>query len=439
MNSSTDGACFCSKAELELFSTPPVNVSMERGDFAIHRTLASLTDTSPLEFFVPGSPEEYVDLGRTRLYVKLKIVKLDGSNPDAAAKLSTANLLLHSLFTQVDCKLNQKLVSPSVNTYPYKAYLETLLAHGRESKTTWLESEMYHQDGPPSDSHDPTAGGANPGLVARRNRIKVGKTVELVGRPHVDIFQQDKYLLNGVDMSLKFIRSPSLFHLISDDASGFKAVIMDAALYVRKVKINPSISLEHHKTLDQGITAKYPLRRGVVTTFTVPAGNLSFNKENLITGQLPRRVIIGFVTNEAFNGTSKTNPFEFKNLDLSYLTLSTDSQQFPSQPLTPNYEASEATHAFYQLYSGLGLVNSNSGLNIDLASFQEGHTLYPIDLTADQAEGSHVDPIKYGNLRMEAHFRIPLVKPINCICYAEYDNMLQIDKARNIVTDFASS
>ena len=67
MNAKDTGACFCSKAELELFTTPPINVSMERGDFAVHRTLATITETSPLEFFVPGGPEEYIDLGRTRL------------------------------------------------------------------------------------------------------------------------------------------------------------------------------------------------------------------------------------------------------------------------------------------------------------------------------------------------------------------------------------
>ena len=151
----TDTQCFCSKSELELFATPPVNVAMERGDFVTHRTIATITDTSPLEFFVPGSPEEYVDVGRTRLQLKIKVVKTDGSAPAQDAKLSTTNLTLHSLFSQVDCKLNQKLISPSSNTYPYKAYLETVLAHGPESKSTWLASEMYYEDSGKAEGFDP--------------------------------------------------------------------------------------------------------------------------------------------------------------------------------------------------------------------------------------------------------------------------------------------
>ena len=434
-----DGTCFCSKAELDLFATPPVNVSMERGDYAVHRTLATITETSPLEFFVPGSPEEYIDLGRTNRRLQLKIVKAsDGSNPAGNATLSTVNLLLHSLFSQVDCKLNQKLVTPSINTYPYKAYLETLLAHGHDSAQTWLAAEMFYPDSGDVNEHDP-AQNTNPGLVSRNARVKEGRVVELVGRPHIDVFQQDKYLLNGVDISLKFTRANKAFTLMSDHPEHYRINILEAALYVRKVKINPTISIEHNKTLQQGITAKYPLRRGVVNTFTIPQGNLSYNKENLITGQLPRRIILGFVTNRAFNGHGQNNPFNFQNLRLNYLTVNTDNQQFPSQPLQPNYANEETVREFHQLYSGLGLINSNSGVGVTLDQFMKGHTLYAIDLTPDMAEGPHVDPIKYGNLRLEAHFETALTNPINCICYAEYDNMIQIDSARNVIADFAPS
>ena len=219
---SPDSQCQCSKAELDLFTTPPVNISMERADYVTHRPLASLADGGPIEFHVPGSAQDYIDIGRSKLKLKVKISKADGSNLGDGAKISTTNLLLHTLFPQVDCKLNEKLVTPSINTYAYKAYLETLLSHPRESKETWLQSEFYHQDHPPIDSNDPTAEGANPGLVTRSEKISKSKIVELVGRPHIDILQTDRYLLNGVDMSMKFTRSASNFHLIGPDVQGLK-------------------------------------------------------------------------------------------------------------------------------------------------------------------------------------------------------------------------
>ena len=263
--------------------------------------------------------------------------------------------------------------------------------------------------------------------------------MELIGRPHVDIFQQDKYLLNGVDMSLRFTRAAKEFVLTADDVSGYMIDIQEAALYVRKVKINPTISIAHHKTLQQGITAKYPLRRGVVSTFTIPQGNHSYNKENMLTGQLPRRIVVGFVGNKGFNGSSKLNPFNFRHYRLDYLMFNTDTQQFPSQPLKPDFANKETVREFYEMYSGMGLNNSRSGVDINLEDFMAGYTLYAIDLTADMSEGAHIEPVKYGTLRMDAHFAAPLAEPVNCVCYAEYDNMIQIDLARNIVTDFAAS
>ena len=412
---------------------------MQRGDHALHRPIATVTDTSPIEFFVPGSPEDYIDLGRTRLVVTLKVTKADGTDMADDAKVSTVNLLLHSLFSQVDCKLNQKLVSPSQNTYPYKAYLETVLAHGKESKSSWLACEMFYPEEKDPTGFDPTAGTADEGLKARNKRILKSRTVELVGRPHVDIFQQDKYLLNGVDLSLRFIRASKEFTLMGDDIANYNISMTDASLYVRKVKLNPAIALEHQKSLQQGITAKYPLRRGVVSTFTIPRGVHSHNKENVTTGQLPRRIIIGFVTNEAFNGGIKLNPFYFQHFKVEYLAFNTDNQQFPTQPLKPNFTKLETVSEFYQMYSGLGLTNSDGGLNISLAQFMAGYTLYALDLTPDMAEGNHIEPVKYGNLRMEVKFGGGLQQPINCICYAEYDNMIQIDQARNIITDFGTS
>ena len=220
--------CQCSKSELDLFTTPPINISMDRGDYTSHHPIATLTDSAPIEFFVPGSPEEYIDLGRTRLLVRAKITKGDGSNIAQDAKVSTVNLLLHSLFSQVDCKLNEKLVTPSVNTYPYKAYLETILAHGPESTDSWLEAELFHRDTQPMNAHDHTADPTNEGLMKRHAKIAQSVVVDMVGRPHVDIFQQDRYLLNGVDMSLKFIRSAKQFHLMTATPNDFKLQILDA-------------------------------------------------------------------------------------------------------------------------------------------------------------------------------------------------------------------
>ena len=94
--------CTCSKSELELFTAPPVNVSMEKGDTISHQPIAALTDNAPIEFHISASSEEYIDLGRTELYVKLKVTNVDGTNLAQGTHAAPVNLSLHSLFSQVN-------------------------------------------------------------------------------------------------------------------------------------------------------------------------------------------------------------------------------------------------------------------------------------------------------------------------------------------------
>ena len=56
------------------------------------------------------------------------------------------NLFLHSLFSEVDISLNDTQITSSNNTYPYRAYLETLFSYGPDAKASQLSSSMYYKD-----------------------------------------------------------------------------------------------------------------------------------------------------------------------------------------------------------------------------------------------------------------------------------------------------
>ena len=431
--------CECSKVELDLFSVPPLNTSMERSNQCIYHPISSLSDSGPIEFNVSGSSDEYIDLGRTMLYIKLQVTKKNGESLEDTAKVAPVNLLLHSLFSQIDIKLRDTLITPSVHTYPYKAYLETLLSYGTDAKESQLSSELWNADVGGFNVLDPYGDtNNNTGMKNRASYIAKSKTLELMGRPHCDIFLQDRYLINGVDMYVKLIRSNEMFHLMSADEN-VVTKILDAHLHVRKVKIHPTIALQHGKLLDQGTTIKYPIRRSIVSSFTIPTGNLSFNKENVVSGQIPRRIVIGFVNNAAFNGSFKINPFNFQHYHLDYLSLNTGSQNFPSQALKPDFENEDYMRSYMTLFEGTGMLNTDRGHGVTRQQFLCGYTLYAFDLTPDMCEGSHLDPIKYGNLRMEVHFKKALPHTINAVIFSEYDNLIQIDRARNVITDFTSS
>ncbi|KAJ8048765.1 hypothetical protein HOLleu_01212 [Holothuria leucospilota] len=68
-------SCECAKSELDLFTIPPTQTSIERGDWKEYRPLSTNNTGGPIEFFVSGSGEEYIDLDQTQLYVRAKITK----------------------------------------------------------------------------------------------------------------------------------------------------------------------------------------------------------------------------------------------------------------------------------------------------------------------------------------------------------------------------
>ena len=113
--------------------------------------------------------------------------------------MAPANNWLHSLFSQVDIYLNG--TTPSTNMYPYHAYIETLLSYGSEAKETQLTSQLWYKDtGGRKDAVNIVDEDVmNRGLVSRRAHVTQSRVVDMMGRLHVDLFLQDRYLLNGVD------------------------------------------------------------------------------------------------------------------------------------------------------------------------------------------------------------------------------------------------
>ena len=76
----------CTKSELDLFSVPPTQISLEKGHWIDHQPVSSVTDGGVITFLSPGT-EDYVHLARTILVVRAKVTKPDGTNLGADEKV----------------------------------------------------------------------------------------------------------------------------------------------------------------------------------------------------------------------------------------------------------------------------------------------------------------------------------------------------------------
>ena len=430
-------SCECLKSELFLFEIPPTQTTIESSHCVQYKPISSLTDDSPIEFVLPGNGEEYIDLAHTMLSLRVSL-KATSEIPDTATAqkkyVGPVNNFMHSLFNQVDVFFNQKPVSPPTNAYAYRAYIETLLNYGPSAKNSHLTSVLWYGDTPEKmdDGQD-----ANAGLVARRKLLSTTKSVDLIGHLHCDVFNQEKLLVNGVEVRVRLVRSRDSFCLM-DPIGLYSVHIEEATLLVRRVKISPSVLLAHAQSLSK-TTAKYPLTRVEVKAITMHSGIHGETLDNIILGQLPKRIIIGFVNNKAFNGDRAFNPFNFEHFNINFLCLYVDGVQVPSKPLQPNFRDNRYIDAYHTLFSGTGVHFLNQGNQISRESYPNGYCLFAFDLTPDLSanECTHWNLVKHGSVRLDVRFGEPLANTVNCIVYAEYDNILEIDASRQTIIDFS--
>lgn len=435
----------CLKSELDLFSLPPTQTSIESSQWIYYKPVTSLADDAPIEFVIPGHGEDYLDLTHTMLSLRIRVETTPLAGATAATsggnvyKVGPVNHMLHSMFNQIDVYFNQKLVSPPNNAYAYRAYIEALLNYSSAAKESHLTSSLWDADTPGMMDEHVNSATPNSALVRRARYIHDELALDLMGHLHCDVFNQDKFLINGVEVRMRLVRSKDSFCLMETNSTS-KISILDASLLVRRAKISPGVLLAHARMLSK-TTAKYPLTRVEVKTFTIHAGLVGESVDNVILGQLPKRVIVGFVDNRAFNGDRKYNPFNFKNYDINFFSLYVDGVQIPSRPLQPNFSKNAPLYveAYQTLFSGTGIHFLNEGNSINRENYANGYTLFAFDLTPDLSANcaGHWNLVKHGSLRLEVRFEKPLTTTVNCIVYAEFDNVLEIDSSRQVIVDFA--
>ena len=422
--------------KLALFTLPVTDTGVEQVEYVEYRPVSQIGEGSCVEFNVSKNSIRYIDLKKTRLQTKFQILKEDNTKIGniKTDPVSTINIPFHSLWRQVDVSLQQKDIGADVgNNYAYKAYLDTLLGRGVESKESQLTSILYYEDDAGNmDEADPEAEtGANSGLFERAKYTQNSKVVVVEGSIAHDLFQSERYLLNGVELDIKLWPTRNEFVLMtSETTKKYKVKIVDAVLQLATVKVNPGVLVGHAEALLKR-PALYPLKRSSIKTFTVGKGQYSSTVENVFDGEVPEKVLVAMTSSTAYSGSLTKNPFNFKNYLCNYLGLFVEGQSVPAKPLQPNFAAdsTDSVNAYLTLFEGM---TENQGLDFDRDDYTKGYTIYALNI--DQTLSKESLALKRrGHTRLDIKFAGALAENITVIIYATFSRLLRIDAARNII------
>lgn len=448
------------KSELDLFVCKPTQMSVESGFYQEYRPISVLDSDGPLEFVISAN-DDYIDLSHTQLKLRVKILREDGTPLNENDPVAPVNNFLHSLFEHLAIDLNNKTITTPSNSYHYRSYIETLLNYSHEAKKTHLTSSLFVKD--EAGKMDDVK---SKGFVERKSYIRNG-IVELCGYIHSELMSQDKYLINGVNMRLKFYRSKAEFTLMTseDDVNSYKIEILEAILLVRKATINPSVLIAHAKALTHA-NVRLPINRVDVKIITIPTDMqtkmldniyigeyllINYNKSVLSSliltivflfpssflGQMPKRIIMAMTSASAVHNI-KRNPYNFYHFDHNNVLLTSDSHTHIA-PIKSDFSKGLYLQAFSSLFESCGIFFSDTGNDITRKDYPNGFALLGFDLSEDlSASENHLSLPRQGSLRIDIQFAKALAEPISIILFAEFDNIIEIDKDRNIILDYSS-
>lgn len=427
--------------DLDIFSLPPTQESIERTYYTEHRPLSTISSSQQIQFSFNSSKDEYINLRDMLFYIKLKINLKKATNVVAAdwKKIAPVNNLLHSLFKNIHLDIDNKNVTRSTPNYSYKAYFESLLGFTESSKCGYMSSQGWQPD---FEEHiktfnDKYSEKITPSTIDTGGG---GKSIELFGKLHIDLAMQPKSIVGGTKMMVTLVPNEPNFYLwITEAGLDGQVNFEDAALYVSRSKIIQPIVEVHNHLLAKN-TAKYPIMRGVIKTFPITSGLTDVNLDNAIVGQVPRRIFFGLVDSRGFNGDKTVNPYNFEHFDLNYLAASLDGEIFPSIPIKPNFSKELYAKEYLSLYDTLNQLNTDSSLVINMKEWANGLTIYGLTFAPDPIDdcnkSGYWNPKRKGAININMKFNTALPKNINAVIYIEYDNLIQIDSDRSVISDF---
>ena len=432
--------------EIALFSRPPVNVAEDRISWhEVRPSYMSNADYSSINFSIIGNSSQYVKLSDTELYVRINIEKEDGTpftttndNGDtlpAGARETGApiDFILHSMWSSVDIKLNNNLISESGTNYMYKALLEALLTYDDNTKRIQLANEGFSGDSGDFSQTNPEAPPYNHGLKTRFKWFKEHGVVEFVGPLMSDICNQDRLILPGVDIDIKLWPTRDEFRLITHP-QGLKCKLNIEEIYldVCKVSVSPEVMMGHNAGLEVADSV-YPFSRTDIRTFNIAEGNFGINLEDMWQGEVPSRLVVGMVRSQAYNGDYNLNPYHFEHFDVSNIGFFVNGESTPR----PSFKLDVGNGIYLQglnsLYKITGKTMENSDIGITRDTYRQGYTLIGFDVDPTTSpDFCYVGKPREGHTKLEIRFKNGLPAPVTVILYATFPEIMTIDQARNV-------
>lgn len=403
----------------------------------------ALQPNTPFEFFVMGGEGEsmYMDLANSYFMFKVRARTAANAAPVAGDEISCVQNLAHSMFQRIELYANDKLMNDPNGLYPYRAYFADLLSRSSDSQDNWMALQGWSKRdlAGSMNGYRTTGQNANATAVARTGRMGLGETQILIMRPHLELFNSDKFLPPGIKIRIKFTPAPANFILKRGDGNTeVKLEFVDAKFYCHFVKATHVQDLSVIEALRKVGPIRLNVNRVMLKHMTIAAGSTTANLDNIYFGPIPNRIIMAMVADSAMAGALGENPYNFANFGTNFLSLYVNGKMIPNPPYQPNWAAAALDYKreYFGTMQALNKGFTEQAVCLTLEEFAGGYGIFVFDLTADHNSQSSISDQGTGTVRIILRFAAGLAAAITVLLHAEYDAYVEIDQYKNITTNF---
>ena len=413
---------------LALFDQPIIDSSLLQGKFITIYPSSVLQDNGPFDFIIPSDGQDFTDLPFTRLEGCIEILNLAGATLTETDINAYVNLLPQSLFKQIEVSVNNTQIADlSTPTYAFKSYIETVLTYPKDAKETTLLLEHFNKDTLEKENIFTLLNSIS---FNKRNQFAKKGKIYFSMLLHIDFFHSTKLLLPGCEIKLKFIRNSDTFSLLGDTLQA-KIKFHELKLMIRRVTVEPTIASKIEDAINK-TPAIYPITQSKIKTFLIPKDVRQERISNIFRGVLPRSIIVGFVTTDAANGAINANPFKFEHFKLNHFQMYINGDPLLTEAFQPDFANLKFFREYRWFMDNLGWAHDKESNGVTMEEFKTNTFFLPFDLSPDLSNGATLSQLKEGSLDVLVSFNENLAQNVQMIVFATFNELLLIDKDRNV-------
>ena len=386
-------------------------------------------EDSYIEFVLNGSELEFLDLQSLVLETKLEIEKNDGTPFADTDTLTVVDGCGDMLLEKSTVHLNSV---PVENNSYYGIYnLIKGYTHISKNDVHTLGAAIGYKSlsTTPHDIYT-TAKDKLDSDHEKAMRVKCKRGLHLLIPIKIDICSSNQFLLNGVEVRLRFdLASPHKIINSSDAAADYGYSLKGVRLYGEKLVPYSSAINSLNKNLSiQNSPIPYLFERVVGKTYIFSSGHSMIGLDNIFLGHLPSKAYVCFIKQSAYSGRFNQNPAYLSHLNISSLTCEVNGNNVVTLKTDyPNF----ASNAFYQTIKNL---KSDQNL-LTLDNWCAGRTIHVFNLDPVLSSDT-ISLERSGNFRLNINCSQALTENYIIFVLGIFHGNVEIDVLRRVKTNY---